>query len=48
MTSMVNGICCKITANKVSNLLISRDKQTGHVAPLYYHPEDAIDFFNAV
>uniref|UniRef100_A0A182S9A2 chitinase n=1 Tax=Anopheles maculatus TaxID=74869 RepID=A0A182S9A2_9DIPT len=23
------------------------DKQTGHVAPLYYHPEDEIDFFNA-
>lgn len=24
------------------------DKQTGHVAPLYYHPEDTVDFFNAV
>lgn len=24
------------------------DKQTGHVAPLYYHPEDYYDFFNAV
>lgn len=24
------------------------DKKTGHVAPLYYHPEDEIDFFNAV
>ncbi|XP_055600306.1 probable chitinase 10 [Uranotaenia lowii] len=23
------------------------DKKTGHVAPLYYHPEDEIDFFNA-
>uniref|UniRef100_A0A182QY58 chitinase n=1 Tax=Anopheles farauti TaxID=69004 RepID=A0A182QY58_9DIPT len=23
------------------------DKQTGHVAPLYYHPDDEIDFFNA-
>ncbi|XP_055636577.1 probable chitinase 10 [Toxorhynchites rutilus septentrionalis] len=23
------------------------DKQTGHVAPLYYHPQDEIDFFNA-
>ena len=24
------------------------DKKTGHVAPLYYHPEDDIDYFNAV
>lgn len=24
------------------------DKQTGHVAPLYYHPEDYYDYFNAV
>lgn len=24
------------------------DKQTGHVAPLYYHPEDEVAFFNAV
>jgi chitinase len=23
------------------------DKKTGHVAPLYYHPDDDIDFFNA-
>ena len=24
------------------------DKKTGHVAPLYYHPEDDYDYFNAV
>lgn len=24
------------------------DKQTGHVAPLYLHPEDEVVFFNAV
>ena len=24
------------------------DKKTGHVAPLYYHPDDEIDFFNTV
>lgn len=24
------------------------DKKTGHVAPLYYHPEDEISYFNAV
>jgi chitinase len=24
------------------------DKQTGHVAPLYYHPDDEINFFNSV
>lgn len=24
------------------------DKKTGHVAPLYYHPEDEVDFFNSV
>lgn len=24
------------------------DKQTGHVAPLYLHPEDEVSFFNAV
>lgn len=24
------------------------DKRTGHVAPLYYHPDDEVDFFNAV
>lgn len=24
------------------------DKQTGHVAPLYYYPGDTYDFFNAV
>lgn len=24
------------------------DKKTGHVAPLFYHPEDEIDYFNAV
>ncbi len=24
------------------------DKKTGHVAPLYYHPEDEFDYFNAV
>lgn len=24
------------------------DKKTGHVAPLYYHPEDEVAFFNAV
>lgn len=24
------------------------DKKTGHVAPLYHHPEDELDFFNAV
>ncbi|XP_017486088.1 PREDICTED: probable chitinase 3 [Rhagoletis zephyria] len=23
------------------------DKKTGHVAPLFYHPEDEIDYFNA-
>ncbi|XP_066157317.1 probable chitinase 10 [Euwallacea fornicatus] len=23
------------------------DKQTGHVAPLYHHPDDAYDYFNA-
>lgn len=23
------------------------DKKTGHVAPLYYHPDDEIDYFNA-
>ncbi|XP_067620317.1 probable chitinase 10 [Eurosta solidaginis] len=23
------------------------DKKTGHVAPLFYHPDDAIDYFNA-
>lgn len=24
------------------------DKQTGHVAPLYYYPDDVYDYFNAV
>ena len=24
------------------------DKKTGHVAPLYYHPEDDIEYFNTV
>jgi chitinase len=24
------------------------DKKTGHVAPLYHHPEDDVDFFNTV
>lgn len=24
------------------------DRQTGHVAPLYYYPEDTYDYFNAV
>lgn len=24
------------------------DKQTGHVAPMYYHPDDSVQFFNAV
>lgn len=24
------------------------DKKTGHVAPLYYHPDDDISYFNAV
>jgi len=24
------------------------DKQTGHVAPLYYYPGDTYDYFNAV
>lgn len=24
------------------------DKRTGHVAPLYYHPDDEFDYFNAV
>ena len=24
------------------------DKKTGHVAPLYYHPQDDVDFFNTV
>lgn len=24
------------------------DKKTGHVAPLYHHPEDEVDFFNTV
>lgn len=24
------------------------DKQTGHVAPLYYYPGDVYDYFNAV
>lgn len=24
------------------------DKQTGHLAPLYHHPDVAIDYFNAV
>lgn len=24
------------------------DKQTGHVAPLYYYPGDVYDFFNSV
>lgn len=24
------------------------DKKTGHVAPLYYHPEDDVDYFNSV
>lgn len=24
------------------------DKQTGHVAPLYYHPDDEVAFYNAV
>ena len=24
------------------------DKKTGHVAPLYHHPDDEIDFFNSV
>lgn len=24
------------------------DKQTGHVAPLYYHPDDAVAFYNTV
>lgn len=24
------------------------DKKTGHVAPLFYHPDDDVDFFNAV
>ena len=24
------------------------DKKTGHVAPMYYHPEDEIDYFNMV
>lgn len=24
------------------------DKKTGHVAPLYYHPEDDVNFFNTV
>lgn len=24
------------------------DKKTGHVAPLYYHPEDEVDYFNTV
>lgn len=24
------------------------DKRTGHVAPLYYHPEDGTTYFNAV
>lgn len=24
------------------------DKKTGHVAPLYYHPEDDVEFFNTV
>ncbi|XP_060530054.1 probable chitinase 10 [Cylas formicarius] len=23
------------------------DKKTGHVAPLYYHPDDEVDFFNS-
>lgn len=23
------------------------DKKSGHVAPLYYHPDDDIEFFNA-
>lgn len=24
------------------------DKKTGHVAPLYLHPDDDVTFFNAV
>lgn len=24
------------------------DKKTGHVAPLFYHPEDDVTYFNAV
>lgn len=24
------------------------DKKTGHVAPLYYHPDDDISYFNTV
>ena len=24
------------------------DKQTGHVAPMYYYPGDTYDYFNAV
>lgn len=24
------------------------DKRTGHVAPLFYHPEDDVTYFNAV
>lgn len=24
------------------------DKKTGHVAPLYYHPDDEFDYFNSV
>lgn len=24
------------------------DKQTGHVAPLFYHPEDEVEWFNSV
>ena len=23
------------------------DKKTGHIAPLYYHPEDDVEFFHA-
>ena len=24
------------------------DKKTGHLAPLYYHPDDEVDYFNSV